>query len=177
MEFRRKTCASFAYRHGHGRWHWLGREERDESDGLRNATAGSVLRDRARRTVYVDAPALHDVVRRALCQAQLVGVRLDPCQGYLDALLEHVSQLAGQLDAAAARHVGYLDEQDAPLAARAVGHKTSYNARPARLLCDFLFELVDPEDLSQVLNRDLWRVPLKLTGVLGVRVLNSLCSA
>ena len=64
----------------------------------------------------MDAAVLHDVLGRVVGQAQFVRVRFDPAQCNFDAFLEHVSELACELHASAAWHVGHFDEKYAPVA-------------------------------------------------------------
>ena len=74
------------------------------------------LWDRPGRAMDVDTAVLHDVLGGVVGQAQLVRVRFDPAQCDLDALLEHIAELACELYAAAAWHVGHFDEKYAPVA-------------------------------------------------------------
>ena len=75
----------------------------------------------------MNATFLHDILRRVMCQTQLVCVCLDPAQCDLHALLENVAKFPRQLHAATARHVRNLNEKYAAVPARAVGHETGHD--------------------------------------------------
>ena len=100
----------------------------------------------------MDAAALHDVFVGIMCQSQLEGMRLDPCESHLHTLLENITKLAGKLDASVSGHVRNFDEQDASLAAGRVCNETSDNAGAAMLLRDLFVETFNAENLLQIIH-------------------------
>ena len=73
----------------------------------------------------MDTTVLHDVLGRIVGQTELVRMSFDPAQCNLNAFLEHISKLPGELHAAATRHICNFDEKYASVATGAVGHETS----------------------------------------------------
>ena len=94
----------------------------------------------------MDTAVLHDVLGGVVCQAQLVRMRFDPAQCDFDTLFEHVTELACELHAPAAWHIGHFDEKYAPVATCAVGHETSHDSGTTAYDCQL-------SALGQYINR------------------------
>lgn len=79
--------------------------------------------------MHVNAAFLHDIFGGVVCQSQLVSMGFDPRQRHLDALLEHVAELACKLHTAASRHISHLDEKYAAVSTGTIGHETCHDPR------------------------------------------------
>jgi len=79
--------------------------------------------------MHVNAAFFHDVSGRVVCQPEFISMGFDPRQRHLDALLEHVAELACELHTAASRHISHLDEKYAAVPSGTIGHETCHDTR------------------------------------------------